>query len=245
VRHHILDVIEPGEHFTVARYQHLARESIAEIRGAGRVPMIVGGSGLYFRGAVDDLRFPPTDPVIRAALEREDLETLAARLKIEDPEAATFIDLANRRRMVRALEVIQITGRPFSSFRDRWGRFQTAIVAGLEVDDAELDRRIRARLESMLERGLLDEVRTLIDAGARDALTKTQAIAYREAVEVVEGRLSKEDLIERAARATKRLARRQMSWFRRDPRVRWFDATDTERAGAEVGAYYTERLEEG
>jgi tRNA dimethylallyltransferase len=129
VPHHLLDVADPGDPFTVARYQRLARDAMSEIRSRERIPLVVGGSGLYFRAAVDDLDFPPTDTDVRSHLEEEDDETLAARLKREDPEAATFVDLANRRRVVRALEVIEITGKPFSSFRDAWGRYTPAIVA--------------------------------------------------------------------------------------------------------------------
>src|SRR5439155_12601424 len=148
-------------------------------------------------------------------------------------------------RVVRALEVIELTGKPFSSFRDAWGRFVPAIVAGLAPPLPHLDKRIEFRLAGMLEEGLLDEVRALIDDGHRDALTSSQAIPYRQAVELIDGRLTTDQFLEQAARATRRLARRQLSWFRRDPRIRWFDADQTERAGAEVGAYYNERLKEG
>jgi len=242
ITHHLVDVVDPGESFSVARFQRLARDAMAGIRSRDRTPLVVGGSGLYFRAAVDDLDFPPTDVDVRSRLEREDTETLSARLKREDPEAATFIDPANRRRVVRALEVIEITGRLFSSFRDEWGRFKPAIVVGLSPDLEILDARIERRLHEMLDRGLLDEVRALIDKGFRPALTTSQAIPYRQAVELVEGSLSKDAFLEQAARATRRLARRQLSWFRRDPRVRWFDGDQTERVAAEVGAYYNERM---
>jgi len=242
IPHHLIDVIDPGEGFSVARYQRLAREAMSEIRSGGAVPLVVGGSGLYFRAAVDDLDFPPTDADVRSRLEREDGETLAARLKREDPEAATFVDLANRRRVVRALEVIEIAGKPFSSFRDAWGRYTPAIVAGLSPHLEILDARIEQRLRGMVDRGLLDEVRTLIDDGFRDALTRSQAIPYRQAVDLVEGSMKEDAFFEQAARATRRLARRQLSWFRRDPRIRWFDGAQTERVAAEVGAYYSERM---
>jgi tRNA dimethylallyltransferase len=245
IRHHLLDVADPGGSFSVARYQGLARLAFEEIRTRDAVPLVVGGSGLYFRAAVDDLEFPPTDPAVRSRIETEDTGSLAARLKREDPEAASFVDLVNRRRVVRALEVIELTGRPFSSFRDAWGRYTPAIVAGLAPSLEELDARIRRRLEGMLEEGLLDEVRALIKDGHRDALTASQAIPYRQAVDLVEDRMTTEEFLEQAARATRRLVRRQLSWFRRDPRITWFDADQSERAGAEVGAYYSERLKEG
>ena len=241
VPHHLVDVVDPGEAFSVARYQRLAREAVNEIRSRGSVPLVVGGSGLYFRAAVDDLDFPPTDADVRARLEKEDGETLAARLKREDPEAATFVDLANRRRVVRALEVVEITGKPFSSFRDAWGRYTPAIVAGVAPPLAILDARIEQRLHDMVDRGLLDEVRALISR-FRDALTRSQAIPYRQAVELVEGSITHDAFFEQAARATRRLARRQLSWFRRDPRITWFDGGQTERVAAEVGAYYSERM---
>ncbi|MGZ4127182.1 MAG: tRNA (adenosine(37)-N6)-dimethylallyltransferase MiaA [Actinomycetota bacterium] len=244
VRHHLLDVADPSESFTVARYQRLARAAIADIRERGATPLVVGGSGLYFRAAVDDLRFPPTDATVRARIDTEELATLSARLRRTDPAAAAFVDPANKRRVARALEVMEITGRPFSSFRDGWGRFTPAIVAGLAAPLAELDARIDARLRSMVANGLLDEVRALIASGAHDALTSSRAIPYRQAVALIEGSTTEEDFFEQAARATRRLARRQLSWFRRDPRIRWFAADQTERAAVEVGAYYSERLEE-
>jgi len=242
IPHHLIDVVDPGDAFSVARYQRLARDAMSEIRSRGAVPLVAGGSGLYFRAAVDDLDFPPTDADVRSRLEREDDETLAVRLKREDPEAATFVDLANRRRVVRALEVIEITGKPFSSFRDAWGRYTPAIVAGLTPPLKIVDARIEQRLHDMVGRGLLDEVRGLMNSGFRDALTRSQAIPYRQAVELVEGSLSEDAFFEQAARATRRLARRQLSWFRRDPRIRWFDGDQTERVAAEVGAYYSERM---
>src|SRR5439155_24952855 len=134
------------EAFSAASYQRLARDAFSDIRARDAVPFVVGGSGLYFRAAVDDLEFPPTNPAVRRRIETEDTESLAARLKREDPEAATFVDLANRRRVVRALEVIELTGKPFSSFRDAWGRFVPAIVAGLAPPLPHLDKRIEFRL---------------------------------------------------------------------------------------------------
>lgn len=242
IAHHLLDVADPGEAFSVARYQRLARAALTEIRSHRNVPLVVGGSGLYFRAVVDDLDFPPTDPAVRARIESDDTETLAARLKREDPDAATFLDLTNRRRIVRALEVIELTGRPFSSFRDAWGRYTPVIVAGLAPPLEILDPRIEHRLHEMLDRGLLDEVRGRIEAGHRDDLVTSQAIPYRQAVDLVEEKMTRDQFFEQAARATRRLARRQLSWFRRDPRVRWFDTDESERAAQEVGAYYNERM---
>jgi tRNA dimethylallyltransferase len=245
IPHHLLDVADPRAPFTVAEYQRLARDAIARIRAGGALPLIAGGSGLYFRAAVDDLNFPPSDPVVRAQLETEDSEKLAQRLREQDPDALRFIDLANRRRVVRALEVIELTGRPFSSFRQEWERYAPATVAGLRVSKEVLDDRIRSRLEGMLDEGFLDEVRVLVRSGCRDALTSSQAIAYREAVAVLDGVMTEGEFVEESARATRRLARRQMSWFRRDPRITWFEGDHIERATEEVRAYYKRRLEEG
>ena len=242
ISHHLVDVVAPGEPFSVARYQRLARAAFSDIRSRNKLPLVVGGSGLYFRAAVDDLDFPPTDPSVRRRIEEEETENLATRLKHLDPEAVTFVDLANRRRVVRALEVIEITGEPFSSFRDAWGRYTPAIVAGLAPDLEVLDKRIEQRLHEMLDHGLLDEVRRLIDQGYGDVLLSSQAIPYRQAVALVEETMTREEFFEQAARATRRLARRQLSWFRRDPRIRWFDGDQTERVSAEVGAYYSERM---
>jgi tRNA dimethylallyltransferase len=242
VRHHLVDIADPGESFTAARFQRLAQAAFEDMRSRAVLPFVVGGSGLYFRAAVDDLDFPPTDPTMRARIEADDAETLAARLKREDPEAAKFVDLANKRRVVRALEVIELTGRPFSSFRDAWGRYTPAIVAGLAVSLDELDARIETRLRAMVDHGLFDEVRALIAHGYRGALLSSQAIPYRQAVELLEEKITSDEFFEQAARATRRLARRQLSWFRRDPRIRWFDAAQSERAGAEVRAYYNERM---
>ena len=242
VRHHLLDVADPAETFTVARFQQLARAAIDDIRARGRVPLLAGGSGLYFRAAVDDLTFPPTDVAVRARLDRRDIHELAVMLKEADEPAATFIDLENKRRVVRALEVIEITGRPFSSFRDEWLRRNPAIVAGIKVSTGELATRIEQRVRDMLEMRFLDEVRLLVDRGLRDALTASQAIAYGQAVAHLEGKITREELIAEAARATRRLARRQMSWFRRDPRMRWFEADDVPRATQQISAYYGEEL---
>jgi tRNA dimethylallyltransferase len=242
VPHHLLDIAEPGERFTVARFQAAARAALDDIAARGKRALIVGGSGLYFRAIVDALEFPPHDPAVRARLEREDPAALAERLKTLDPVAAGAIDARNPRRVVRALEVVEITGRPFSSFRDAWERYGEVAVAGVRVEGPVLNARIDARLRAMLAAGLLDEVRALLDRGFRDAVTSAPAIGYREAADLLEGRIDADGFADAAARATRRLARRQMSWFRRDPRVRWFDGAELGRAAAEVRAYYAQEI---
>lgn len=243
VRHHLLDIADHAEPFSVAEFQRHARAALAEIGARGRRALVVGGSGLYFRAVVDELAFPPADPAIRARLEAEPADVLAARLRAADPEAASFVDTANRRRVVRALEVIEATGKPFSGFRSEWSRFSPVFAAGLQVDGAILEGRIRARLEGMLAGGFLDEVRKLLSCGLRESLTASRAVAYPQALAHLDGAATQDEFVEAVVRATRRLARRQMSWFRRDPRIRWFDATDLSRALEEVKAYYGQRLQ--
>ena len=238
VPHHLIDVADPGETVTVAAFQALARAAIDDVRARGRTPLLVGGSGLYFRAAVDALEFPPTDPAVRARLEEEPLPALAARLQAEDPDALAFVDVRNERRVVRALEVIELTGRPFSSFRAGWGSFADLRVAGLEVPQELLRERVEARARAHLAEGFLDEVRALIAAGHRDWLLRMRAVSYVQAIDLIEGRLDEDSYVAEVVRANRKLARKQVSWFRGDPRVRWFDASHIERATEEMRAYY-------
>jgi tRNA dimethylallyltransferase len=230
VPHHLVDVADPTEPFSVARFQALAREAVRGIAARGRRALLVGGSGLYYRAAVDELEFPGTDPGVRALLETEAVvlgaERLHARLTDTDPAAAAKMESGNVRRTVRALEVVALTGRPFSSFAESWDRFPAERVraAGVRLDPAVLARRIEARVHGMVEDGLAEEVRALLDRGFAGFLTSSQAIGYLEMAEHLQGRLSLEEAVRRTIRRTKALARRQMGWFRRDPRIRWFDA---------------------
>lgn len=233
VPHHLLDLAEPSERFTVARFQAAAHE----VLGAGPTPLLVGGSGLYFRAVVDDLRFPPEDPAVRAALEAEadalGADELYARLAGADPVAAARIDPSNVRRTIRALEVSTISGAPFSDFAAAWRIYDPARVrvAGIRLDTATLDARVRARVAAMLEAGWLEEVRGLLERGFGAWLTATQAIGYAELAAHLDARLAIDEAMERTVKRTKELARRQMAWFRRDPRVVWFDAGQTGAIG--------------
>jgi tRNA dimethylallyltransferase len=226
VPHHLLDLAEPSERFTVARYQTSARRALERIAR----PLLVGGSGLYFRAIVDDLSFPPEDPVVRASLEAEadDLgaDELYRRLAETDPVAAARIEQGNVRRIIRALEVTAISGAPFSSFAASWERYDAdrVQVAGIRIDRDVLARRIGDRVLAMLQAGWLEEVRRLVERGFGAWLTATQAIGYAELAGHLDGRVSLDEAAERTVKRTKELARRQMSWFRRDPRIRWFDA---------------------
>jgi tRNA dimethylallyltransferase len=226
VPHHLLDLAEPSERFTVARFQELARGVLRSIAH----PLLVGGSGLYLRAVVDDLAFPPEDPVVRASLEAEadDLgaEALYHRLAEMDPVAAARIEPGNVRRIIRALEVTAISGAPFSSFAASWDRYDADRVrpAGIRLDREAQRERIAERVLAMLENGWLDEVQALMDRGFGAWLTASQAIGYAELAEHLDGRLSLDEAAERTVKRTRELARRQMAWFRRDPRIRWFDA---------------------
>ena len=232
VPHHLVDVAEPGEAFSVQRYQALARAALEGIAARGRRPLLVGGSGLYFRAIVDDLDFPATDPALRAALEeeaeREGQPALYARLAATDPVAASRIEPGNVRRTVRALEVAAVTGRPFSTFASTWDVYPAERVraAGVVPDRATLDRRIAARVHAMLADGFVEEVRGLLARGEVGRITSGQAIGYAEVARHLAGETTIEDAVEATIRRTRAFARRQLSWFRRDPRIRWFSTPD-------------------
>lgn len=236
VRHHLVDVLEPSETLSVAQFQQMARSAIEEIAERGLMALLVGGSGLYFRAVVDPLQFPSRDARLRADLEfeAEDLgpEALHERLSDLDPEAASRIQPANVRRTVRALEVIALTGRPFSSFRTGWDEYRSIYelrVAGLTQPIEELGRKIDERVDSYRMRGLVEEVKALEIAGLRKSSTSVQALGYAQVLDYLDGKVSLDDAIEEIKRRTRRFARRQLSWFRADPRVKWFES-DPERA---------------
>jgi tRNA dimethylallyltransferase len=229
VPHHLLDVWPVTRTANVADYQKLARVAIDEITARGRVPVLVGGSGLYIRAALDDLHFPGTDRGIRARLESELAElgpaSLHARLAALDPAAAAAILASNGRRIVRALEVIEITGRPFTATMPAYERSLPAVQIGLTLPRPELDARIAARVEAMWQSGFEAEVRALVQVGLRDGRTASRALGYQQMLRHLDGELTLEAAREETVRATRRFARRQESWFRRDPRVRWVDAS--------------------
>lgn len=233
VRHHLLDVAEPSEPFSVARFQYLAREAIAKIRSRGRRVLLVGGSALYERAVVDELVFPGTDPQTRRDLEAEAVSVgargLHDRLATSDPWAAAKIEPGNVRRTVRALEVAKLTGRPFSSFSARWDTYDPTRVrsVGITMAAPTLRRRIESRVASMLELGWLDEVRALVERGLGSWLTSAQAIGYAELARHVVGELTLADAIAGTVKRTRALARRQLAFFRQDPRVRWIEAGET------------------
>ena len=230
VPHHLLDLAEPSNRFTVARFQELARETIADVRARGAEPLLVGGSGLYLRAVADDLRFPGEDPEVRAELEREagaaGLERLYVRLLALDPVAAAKIDPGNVRRVVRALEVPAITGSEFSSFASAWDVYEPTRLraAGVLIEGPDLAARIDGRVSAMFAAGWLAEVRGLLERGFGPWLTSSQAIGYSELARHLDGRLTLEEAWTQTVKRTRNLARRQMAWFRRDPRIRWFES---------------------
>lgn len=232
VPHHLIDVADPTEPFSVARFQAVAAKAIREVLARGRVPLLVGGSGLYYRAVVDRLRFPGTEHGVRSLLEAEASAIgparLHQRLASYDPAAAARIDPANVRRTIRALEVSAVTGRPFSVFARDWERFSAGRVraAGIDLPKDALHRRIEERWHVSWP-GLLEETSRLCDGGFHRFLTSWQAIGYAEAVASLRGTLSEDEAVARTIRRTKALARRQLAWFRRDPRVRWFTADDS------------------
>ncbi|GAA0220731.1 tRNA (adenosine(37)-N6)-dimethylallyltransferase MiaA [Actinomadura nitritigenes] len=243
VPHHLLDVWDVTETASVAEYQRLSADAIAGIRARGRVPVLVGGSGLYVRAALDRLEFPGTDPAIRARLEgeleREGSAALHARLRERDPAAAEAILPSNGRRIVRALEVIEISGRPFTAILpEHIYRYGSVVQIGLGVPRETLDERIALRVRRMWDAGLVDEVRALEKRGLRDGLTAGRALGYAQVLRFLAGEWTEERAMEETIRTTRRFARRQESWFRRDPRVHWLphDAPDlVDRALGLVG----------
>lgn len=227
IPHHLLDVLDVTEDANVAWYQSQARAKISEIQGRGKSVVIVGGTGLYIKAILDELNFPDTDPAIREALEKEALElganVLFERLAKLDPAAALAIDRANTRRIVRALEVIAITGKPFTANLPRKDSelYPQARQFGLVMDREALTERISARVDRMFAAGLVAEVDQCIAAGITTARTAQLALGYAQVIAMRRGDLTLEEAIEETKRATRQYARRQETWFSRDARIKW------------------------
>jgi len=225
VPHHLLDVWDVTRTASVAEYQVLAADVIDDIEARGRVPVLVGGSGLYIRAALGDLDFPGTDEEIRVRLESELASDgprgLYQRLQTADPIAAAAILPSNGRRIVRALEVMELSGRPFSATLPGYDSGRPAVQLGLGIDRPELDRRIEARVDRMWDAGFEAEVRALAAIGLREGRTASRALGYQQVLRALDGEWTSEQAREETARATRRFARRQESWFRRDPRISW------------------------
>lgn len=235
IPHHLLDVLDVTETATVAAYQSAARAVVEDIMVRGRTPVIVGGSMMYVQALLDEWDFPATDPEVRARwealLDESGVQALHAALLQADPVAAATILPTDGRRMVRALEVVELTGRPFAASAPTIGtpRWNTAIL-GVDRETAALDARIETRTALMFDSGLVDEVRGLADAGLREGQTARRAIGYAQVLAYLDGEYDLDHARERTLIGTRRYVRRQRSWFRRDPRVSWVDGADPELA---------------
>jgi tRNA dimethylallyltransferase len=225
VPHHLLDTLDVTEEASVSDFQRQAREAIGRIHARGKRAILVGGSGLYVRAALDILEFPGTDPVVRrnleAELERSGPGALLARLQEVDPVSAGRV--SDARRIIRALEVHQLTGRPFSSFMPNRKYFQPAVQVGLQVDREVLRERLALRVHRMVDEGLLEEVRRLEAAGLRRGKTAPRALGYAQFLQVLDGVSTVAEATEATIVATRQFARRQLTWFRADPRITWLD----------------------
>ncbi len=231
IPHHRLDVLDVTETATVARYQEAAVADVEDIAARGRVPIIVGGSMMYVQSLLDQWAFPATDPDVRARWEKVLAEggtdAVHHALREQDPDAAASILPTDGRRMVRALEVAEITGRPFAASaptigEPRWG----TRLLGVDRETVELDERIARRTDLMFDGGLVDEVHSLTGLGLRDGVTASRAIGYAQVLDYLRGECDLDHARERTFIGTRRYVRRQRSWFRRDPRIRWLDGAD-------------------
>lgn len=233
IPHHLLDILEPDEPFSVADFQAMARPLIKEIYTRGKVPMLVGGTGLYIQAVVDPYRFKEvsSDPILRKKLEAEEVEKgrgyLYRKLEAVDPVAARRIHPSNVRRVIRALEVYYLTGEPISTTwvvqRENPADGTATRMVGLTLPRDELYRRIDLRVEKMISDGLVEEVRGLLKRGYSPDLKSMQALGYRHITEYLKGQCDLEDAIKRLKRDTRHFAKRQYTWFLRDPRIKWYD----------------------
>jgi len=244
VPHHLLDLLGVRETASVAQFQRLARDMVEDCHERGVVPVLVGGSALYTRAVLDPFEFPGTDPDLRTALE-EELARVGAgelhrRLGEVDPEAAARIEPGNGRRVVRALEVVRLTGRPFgATLPERAYVYPAAVQVGVRVPRPVLDARIEERVRRMWRAGLVEEVRRLAAEGLREGRTASRALGYQQVLAFLDGRCTELEAFERTVAGTRRFARRQDAWFGKDPRIRWVEGEGPdrlERAEAAVAA---------
>lgn len=239
IQHHLLDWLDIRQESTAAEFQVRARQIIEELQASGVIPILVGGSMLYVASVLNTFSFPARDPELRERLEQQLIDLGASemhrRLQVLDPTAASRIDPLNGRRIVRAIEIVSVTGEPFAaSLPDDPESWQPVLEIGLHGERAHLVERLRLRAEKMWRDGLLVEVESLIPAGIREGKTSRQAIGYAQALAQLDGDLTEEQAIEATANLTSRYARRQMSWFRRDKRIQWFDYEDAQTTAAAI-----------
>lgn len=242
IPHHMIDLREVNQTTTVAEFQQLARAAIADCQRRDVIPIVVGGSALYIRAILDDFEFPGTDPAVRTRLEnelaRQGAKWLYQRLSEADPLAANRILPGNTRRIVRALEVIELTGRPFTAtLPERRYRLPDVVQIGMTIDRAPLDARIADRVDAMWAAGFVDEVRRLATAGLRESLTASRALGYRQVLRFLDGEITEAQARELTIGATRKFARRQDSWFRKDARIHWlrYDRPDLTSAAYALG----------
>jgi tRNA dimethylallyltransferase len=239
VPHHVLDIWDVTEPASVAEYQRLARAAVDDILARGRVPLLVGGSGLYVRAVLERFEFPGTDPDLRAALEAElarvGAPALHARLARADPVAAQGILPSNGRRIVRALEVVELTGGFTATLPDR-APYYPSVQIGVDLDTAVLDERVARRVAHMWDLGLIAETRALERRGLRQGRTASRALGYQQVLRHLAGECSAEQAAAETVQATRRFVRRQRSWFRRDPDIRWLDGADPDLTRAALAA---------
>lgn len=231
IPHHLIDILDVTEEANVQDFQARARAAIADIRERGLRPILVGGSGLYVRAAVDHMEFPGTDPQVRARLEAEvatDRWALHQKLRELDPKAAEKITVNDQRRIARALEVIELTGRPFSAQLPDYQEIEPTIHLGLSMDRAILHERIATRVELMWDHGWVDEVTRLLDVGLAEGKTASRAIGYAQIQRHLAGELTAAEAKEETTIRTRQFARRQDTWFRRDPRIHWIDGSSAD-----------------
>ena len=227
IPHHLLDVLELEEKASVAAYQRSCRQVIEQIRARRALPMLVGGSGLYIRAALDEIEFPGTDSSIRKQLESQaaqlGIAKMHQRLAEVDPESAARILPANERRVIRALEVYELTGKKFSATMPRREYFQPTLQLGIKWPLTVLDERISERTTQMLRQGFIPEVAELEKQGLADTPTACRATGYQAVMDLLAGKITREEAAEQIALQTRQLARKQRKWFRKDPRIHWLD----------------------
>jgi tRNA dimethylallyltransferase len=241
IAHHLLDLLDVTEPATVAEFQALARSVVADCRARGATPVLVGGSALYTRALLDRFEFPGTDPALRARLEAElqasGPAVLHARLAAADPDAASRIEVGNGRRVVRALEVVTLTGRPFRASLPEQRYFHVPTVqVGVRIPRPVLDARIEERVRRMWDAGLVEEVRALAERGLREGRTAQRALGYAQVLAFLDGECTEQEALERTVTATRQFSRRQDAWWRKDDRIVWVEHDDPDRLRRAVDA---------
>ncbi len=223
VAHHLLDIAEPNETITLSDFKDRALTAIRDIASRGKLPILVGGTALYIYAIIDNWQIPEVapNPAVRAKLEQQSTEQLWRQLLDQDPEATAFVDPHNKRRIIRALEVIAVTGQKFSSQRTAGPALFESLIIGLNPDPTELRQRIEQRTQAMLTSGLIAEVQALIARGDTTTLPSLSGIHYKEVVDYLEGRLTYDQLVEQVNTHDYQLTRRQLTWFKRDARIHW------------------------